>query len=75
MAPEMIRGEYHDNRVDVWALGILTSELLFGHEPFYGSQKEQLFDKILRSEPDLSGGPPRLMKGGALVRGFIKKCL
>ena len=36
MAPEMIRGEYHDNRVDVWALGILTSELLFGHEPFYG---------------------------------------
>ena len=36
MAPEMVLKKYHDNRVDVWALGVITTELLFGHEPFAG---------------------------------------
>ena len=36
MAPEMVLKKHHDNRVDVWALGVITTELIFGHEPFDG---------------------------------------
>ena len=57
MAPELVRRKHHDNRVDVWALGVITTELLFGHEPFNGHSKEEIFDKILHAEPNLSSGP------------------
>ena len=36
MAPEVIEGKKYDNRVDIWALGVITAELLLGHLPFNG---------------------------------------
>ena len=57
MAPEMVRRKPHDNKVDVWALGVIATELLFGHEPFSGRTKDEIYQKILHAEPNLSGGP------------------
>ena len=34
MAPEIIESENYDFSVDIWSLGILLYELLFGHSPF-----------------------------------------
>ncbi len=34
MAPEMILKEGHDELVDVWCIGILLYELIFGKTPF-----------------------------------------
>ena len=31
---EMIEGEMHDEKVDLWSLGILTYEFLVGKPPF-----------------------------------------
>ena len=59
----------------MWALGVITTELLLGHLPFNGATRESLFKKILDEEADLSGGPKRMMKGGAFAKEFIKKCL
>ena len=59
----------------MWALGVITAELLLGHLPFNGTTRESLFKKIVNDEPDLSGGPKRMMKGGAFAKEFIKKCL
>lgn len=53
LAPEMIRRMGHDEKLDVWALGVLAFELYFGHTPFSahcGSQllesKSQLFSRL-----------------------------
>jgi aurora kinase len=34
LSPEMIRGEQYDESVDIWAVGVLTYELLVGSMPF-----------------------------------------
>ena len=34
LPPEMVEGQHHDEKVDLWALGILCFELLVGHPPF-----------------------------------------
>lgn len=34
LAPEMILGTGHDEKLDVWTVGVLMYELLFGKTPF-----------------------------------------
>jgi len=36
MAPEMIKKNPYDYRIDIWALGILLFELIQGFAPFRG---------------------------------------
>ena len=37
LPPEMVEGKPHTDRVDYWALGVLTYELLVGTAPFEAS--------------------------------------
>jgi serine/threonine protein kinase len=32
--PEIVEGSEYDERVDIWALGVLLYELASGHAPF-----------------------------------------
>ena len=75
MAPEVLQKKPYDNKVDVWALGIITCELLFAHTPFNGTSREQLFHKIQKEQPNLTGGPKRMLNQGREARNFIKRCL
>jgi serine/threonine protein kinase len=34
MAPEIFRKSVYDNKVDVWAIGVLMFRMLFGDFPF-----------------------------------------
>ena len=38
MAPEMILGGGHNEKLDVWTIGIMCYELLHGRTPFYDPQ-------------------------------------
>jgi serine/threonine protein kinase len=42
MYPEMIEGQTHDEKVDLWSLGVLTFEFLVGKPPFEASASKHL---------------------------------
>lgn len=52
LSPEMIRPREYDEQVDVWALGILTYELIVGVPPFEENSKELTYKRILKCDID-----------------------
>jgi TolB-like protein len=71
-APEQLRGERVDHRVDLWSLGAVAYEMLSGASPFRGDSPASTTMKILSSEPaplisvpgissELSGAVSRLL--------------
>ena len=47
LAPEMIRNKGHDERVDIWCIGILLFELVTKRTPFSGKDKAHLMNNII----------------------------
>ncbi len=64
MAPEQITGSGIDNRVDIYAMGVLTYELLVGKPPFSGHMLQVLMAHKKQAPPkpsaDRKGVPPEL---------------
>lgn len=66
LAPEMINGKGHNDRLDIWTVGVLMYELLVGRPPFSCKEKianKRLYQKIIEKNilemnfeipPDLS---------------------
>ena len=42
MAPELIKRDKYNEKVDTWSIGIITYMLLSGRAPFSGSTKEKM---------------------------------
>jgi serine/threonine protein kinase len=49
-APELIRGEVGDSKVDIWSLGALAYYIIDGMSPFYGETQDSIKENILKSE-------------------------
>jgi serine/threonine-protein kinase len=51
MSPEQLRGKPIDARSDIYALGLMTYEMLTGKLPFQGRSQQEMVIARLRSEP------------------------
>ena len=47
LAPEIIKEQGHDEKVDIWCIGVLLFELITGNVPFQGNDIDTLKDNIL----------------------------
>lgn len=48
LPPEMIEGKTHDEKVDLWSLGVLCYEFLVGKPPFEAKSHEETYRRISR---------------------------
>ncbi|KAH8071555.1 histone serine kinase [Aureococcus anophagefferens] len=52
----MARHETYDQSIDIWALGVLTFELLVGDPPFYRDKKQKTLQAICKEDPKYPKG-------------------
>jgi eukaryotic-like serine/threonine-protein kinase len=72
MAPEQIRGEAVDHRVDIYSLGVLVYQLLTGRYPFSANSVQEL-DRL-----HLEGTPPRPSHAAPVPAAFdplVVRCM
>ncbi|XP_065701850.1 aurora kinase C-like [Patagioenas fasciata] len=48
LPPEMVEGREHDEKVDLWCLGVLCYELLVGHPPFESPSHAETYRRITK---------------------------
>jgi serine/threonine protein kinase len=68
MAPEQAMGKTIDQRVDIWAFGVVLYELLAGRRPFRGGDLQHTIASVIEEAPDLTPIPPQ-------ARPLIERCL
>ena len=49
-SPEIIMGNGHDNKVDIWCVGVIIFELLIGRIPFLGKDRNTLMYNIVNGK-------------------------
>ncbi|XP_064475091.1 serine/threonine-protein kinase ULK3-like isoform X2 [Ornithodoros turicata] len=51
MAPEMLLSNHYDHKVDLWSVGIIMYECLFGSAPYASPTFKEVADKIKTDKP------------------------
>jgi serine/threonine protein kinase len=73
-APEQLRGEPMDGRVDLFAAGAVIYEMLAGKPPFSGKSAVEVFHAIMYEQPAvLTGGPAVAALDRVVSRALAKR--
>ena len=69
IAPEIFKGEQYNKAADVWSLGVLLYEMLHGYSPFKGKNYKEVFEKVIRGEPEFEKSVPGRLR--ELIRDIL----
>lgn len=69
LPPEMVEGQFHDEKVDLWSLGVLAYEFLCGKPPFETESHQETYRRIVSVDLKF----PQYVTQGA--RDLIRKLL
>jgi serine/threonine protein kinase len=47
MAPEIIKGQLYNEKVDIWSIGVIAFMLLIGKNPFPGRNNQEVKKMIV----------------------------
>jgi hypothetical protein len=72
MSPEQARGAPADRRADLWAFGVVLTEMLTGACPFAGEAVTDVLAAVLTREVDGAALPPATP---APIRRLLRRCL
>ena len=72
MSPEQARGKSVDRRADIWAFGVVLTEMLSGRQLFLGETVSDVMVSVLSGPIDLTGLPADVPRG---VREVIARSL
>jgi serine/threonine protein kinase len=75
-APEQLRSEAIDTRVDIFAAGAVIYEMLAGKPPFSGKSAVEIFHAIMYEQPAaLTGGPAVVALDRVIGRAVAKQAV
>jgi serine/threonine-protein kinase len=72
MSPEQAKGKTVDRRTDIWAFGLVVSEMLTGHRVFAAETGAETLAQVMLQEPRLDSLPPTTPPR---LRALLQKCL
>ena len=72
MSPEQAAGKAVDKRSDLWAFGVVLTEMLTGRQVFAGETVSHVLASVLKDEPDWTTLPPNTP---APIRRLLRRCL
>ena len=72
MSPEQAAGKPLDKRSDLWAFGVVLTEMLTGRRVFAGETASHVLASVLKDEPDWTTLPPNTP---APIRRLLRRCL
>ena len=71
VAPEIILQKGHNKTVDIWCLGIILYEMIYGIPPFYNKQQNVMLNNIIKKNPSF----PKMIEVSTELEDLITKCL
>ena len=72
MSPEQVRGESADNRIDIWAFGLVLFEMITGHQMYDQPTVSETIAAVLHQDPSLEGLPSETPWR---IRELLERCL
>ena len=73
MAPEILNGQIYSNKADIWSIGVVLYEMLYGYCPFESNSIPKLIEVLKETELDFPHDVPVSNETKKLLRRILTK--